>query len=329
MTQPGYTATFPVDLHAHTTRSDGNDTPLELLENAAACGLKVVAITDHDVLPPEAVEQNGVSRPLAEVAADLGIGVLRGIEVSCDTYVDDVHIVGFGCDWSSPVLRWMPELAVTSKTTSYRMLVENLRAVGMDRLLWEDLLAGHKAEDIQKKHIFELIAQKGYAPTWQAAKIMVRDNPAYDVKREKPDPVKAIQSLHETGGIAILAHPYLIDETVMLDGTTCTREVYIRRLIKAGLDGIETRYTYDKTSYKGTLSPEAIRLEVEALYGPCVSILSGGSDYHADHRKGVANPRRLGDAGVTVEYFLNHPVLCKLYEGAIPSDRSRRLDGME
>ncbi len=323
MTQTDYSATYQVDLHAHTTRSDGNDTPLELLENAVACGLKVVAITDHDVLPPEEIEQNGVRRTLAEVAAGLGVGVLRGIEVSCDTHVDDVHIVGFGCDWHSPCLRWMPELAVTSKTESYRALVGKLRAAGMDRLTWDDLLAGRKAEDIQKKHLFELIAEKGYAPSWQAAKIMVRDNPDYDVKREKPDPVKTIESLHEAGGIAILAHPYLIDEAVTLDGKTFPREAYIRWLIEAGLDGIETRYTYDKTSYKGTLTPEAIRLEVEALYGPCVSILSGGSDYHADHRKRVANPRRLGEAGVTVEYFLNHPVLRGLCEGALPSDVSR------
>jgi predicted metal-dependent phosphoesterase TrpH len=311
---------FEVDLHAHTTRSDGNDTPLELLENAAACGLKVVAITDHDVLPPEEIEQNGVSRTLAEVAASLGIGVLRGIEVSCDTHVDDVHIVGFGCDWQSPAIQWLPELAVTSKTLSYKALVEKLCAAGMTLLRWEELLEGGRtAEEIQKKHIFELIASKGYAPSWQAAKIMVRDNPDYDVKREKPDPVETVRSLHEAGGIAILAHPYLIDEAVSLSGASVSRDAYIRRLIEAGLDGIETRYTYDKTSYKGTMSPDAICQEVEARYGKSVSFLSGGSDYHADQKKGVANARQLGDAGIFLDYFLQQPVLSNLCEGARPT----------
>lgn len=310
---------YEIDLHAHTTRSDGNDTPAELLENAAARGLRVVAITDHDMLPPEELEKNGERIGVAAYAASLGIGVLRGIEVSCDTHVDDVHIVGFGCDWRSPAVRWLPEIAVTSKTRSYKVLVERLRAAGMD-LHWEDLLEGGKRKEdaIQKKHIFELIAGKGYAPSWQAAKIMVRDNPDYDVKREKPDPLKTIRSLHEAGGIAILAHPYLIDESVSLHGATVSRDVYIRRLIDAGLDGIETRYTYDKTSYKGTQTPDAIRQEVEARYGNAVAILSGGSDYHADHKKGVANARQLGDAGVPLDYFRQHPVLSNLCEGVRP-----------
>ena len=309
-------ADYEIDLHAHTTRSDGNDSPAELLENAAARGLKVVAMTDHDVLPPENLDKDGVRWSVAGYAASLGIGVMRGIEVSCDTAVDDVHIVGFGCDWRSPAVQWLPELAVTSKTLSYKVLVEKLCAAGMTLLRWEDLLEGGRtAEEIQKKHIFELIASKGYAPSWQAAKIMIRDNPEYDVKREKPDPVKTVQSLHEAGGIAILAHPYLIDETVSLHGAAVSRDAYIRRLIEAGLDGIETRYTYDKTSYKGTMSPDAIRREVEERYGSAVSILSGGSDYHADHKKGVANSRQLGDAGVPLDYFLQHPALARLCEG--------------
>lgn len=313
-------ANYEIDLHAHTTRSDGNDTPAELLEHAAAHGLKVVAITDHDVLPPDEIESQDGRVSVAAYAASLGIGVLRGIEVSCDTQVDDVHIVGFGCDWRSPAMRGLPEQAVASKTQAYRVLVERLRAAGMTALNWDDLLEGGKraAEEIQKKQIFELIAGKGYAPSWQAAKIMVRDNPAYDVKREKPDPVKTVRAIHAAGGIAILAHPYLIDETVSLEGETVSRDTYIRALIAAGLDGIETRYTYDKTSYKGALSPDAIRLEVEARYGQAVPLLSGGSDYHADHKKGVANARQLGDAGVPLDYFLRHPTLLTLCEGARP-----------
>ena len=317
ITQPDYI----VDLHAHTTRSDGNDSPAELLENAAALGMKVIAITDHDVLPPDDIEKNGSSLSVAQYADDLGIGVMRGIEVSCDTAVDDVHIVGFGCDWHSPEVQWLPEIAVNSKKLSYRMLVDRLCAAGM-KLDWNDLLEGgtRKEDEIQKKHIFELIAKKGYAPNWQAAKIMVRDNPEYDVKREKPDPVKTIESLHAAGGIAILAHPYLIDESVALDRAEVTRDAYIRFLIEAGLDGIESCYTYDKTSYKGTMSPEMIQREVEEKYGDSVSIISGGSDYHADHKKGVSNSRRIGDAGVSLKYFVEHSVLAGFCEGRFPAE---------
>lgn len=308
---------YLIDLHCHTTRSDGNDTPAELLRGAAERGMFVVAVTDHDVLPPETVEVGGRRISVSDYAEKLGVGVLRGIEVSSDTRVDDAHIVGFGCDWQSEAIRWLPETAVTSKIDGYQRLVDRLRKNGFD-LHWEELTDGGRLGDgtVQKKHVFELLARKGYAENWQAAKIMVRDNPDYDVKREKPCPIETIRSLHEAGGVAILAHPYLIDETVPVDGKTVSRDAYIRRLIEAGLDGIETIYTYDKTSCKGTMSPEEIRDEVIERYGDAVSILSGGSDYHADHKKGIENARRIGDAGVEIDYFANHPLLLTLCSGA-------------
>jgi len=301
---------FRVDLHSHTTRSDGNDTPAEFLDQAAALGMAVVAITDHDVLPPDLLEVHGDRVSVGQYAQSVGVGVLRGMEVSCDTDVDDVHVVGFGCHWDSAEIAWLPEMARQSKINSYRLLVERLRDNSFD-LFWEELTKnGLQPDDaVQKKHVFELLAGKGYAENWQAAKIMIRDNPDYDVKREKPCPIATIRSLHAAGGVAILAHPYLIDETVKWGGESVSRDHYIRRLIDAGLDGIETHYTYDKTSYKGTMTPDAISREVIHRYGEMVSILSGGSDYHADHRKGVVNPRRIGDAGIELEYFLNHPLL--------------------
>ncbi|MEI6647343.1 MAG: PHP domain-containing protein [bacterium] len=320
MLQKENAARYPVDLHTHTTRSDGNDTPAELIANAARFGVKILAITDHDVLPEDDVEIDEARTPLCEYAKRHGVVALPGIEVSCDTHVDDVHIVGLGCDWASSEIQWLPELAVVSKVQSYRLLVEKLAAEGMSKLSWEEVLLNgrRKPEAVQKKHIFELIAWHGYAPTWQDAKILVRDNPSYDIKREKPDPVRTIESLHAAGGIAILAHPYLIDEEIILEGRPVTREAYIHRLIDSGLDGIETRYTYNKTSYKGTMSPQAIHDEVLALYGQRMAVLSGGSDYHADQKKGVADPRILGEAGLSLEEFQRQPLLRKLLHGKMP-----------
>ena len=317
---------FLIDLHSHTTRSDGNDTPEEFLNRAAAMGMAVVAITDHDVLPPDFLVRDEENISVDEYAASLRIGVLRGIEVSCDTRVDDVHIVGFGCDWHSEAVRWLPEMARRSKVNGYKQLVERLRDNGFD-LHWEELTGNGLYPDdaIQKKHVFELLAQKGYVENWQTAKIMVRENPDYDVKREKPCPIETIRSLHTAGGVAILAHPYLIDETVQQEGRSLSRDDYIRRLIDAGLDGIETHYTYDKTSYQGHMTPDAICQEVIKRYGKMVSILSGGSDYHADHNKGVVNPRMIGDAGVEPDYFFNHPILPTLCEGVPPKNSSKVL----
>jgi len=309
---------YPIDLHCHTTRSDGNESPAELLRHAAEIGMKIVAITDHDILPPETVEVEQRTLSINAYAEELGIGVLRGMEVSCDTHVDDVHIVGFGCDWQAEAIQWLPRLAVESKINGYRQLVDRLCRNGFD-VRWEELTDGGRLDDaaVQKKHLFELLAKKGYAKTWQEGKIMVRDNPNYDVKREKPCPLETIRSLQAAGGVAILAHPYLIDDEVAVEGRKFSRDVYIRRLIEAGLNGIETVYPYDKTSYKGTQPPEAIVVEVTERYGNLVDFLSGGSDYHADWKKGVANGRMIGDAGVNTDYFEQHPILAKYCEGYV------------
>ena len=97
-----YKPNYLCDLHSHTTRSDGNDTPKEFLDTAAALGMKVVAITDHDVLPPEKIEVGGLMVDVERYAQKKGMKVLKGIEFSCETEVEDVHLVAFGCDYSSP-----------------------------------------------------------------------------------------------------------------------------------------------------------------------------------------------------------------------------------
>lgn len=311
-----YKPNYLVDLHSHTNRSDGNDEPAEFLRNAAEVGMSVVAITDHDVFPPEFVlSEEGVEIRTCEYARSLGLLVMLGIEVSCDTNVDDVHVVGFGCDWDSQSISWIPADVEESKVVSYRKVVERLRANGFD-ISWLELTdaVGRSDSGVQKKHIFELIAAKGYVENWQDAKIMVRDNPEYDVKRRKPDAVDVVRAIHNAGGIAILAHPYLIDEMVKFEEKTISRDEYIRNLIEAGLDGIEAVYTYDKTSYKGKQTPEEIANEIVKRYGELVKVISGGSDYHADHKKGTKNPRRIGDAGIELEYFRNNKILSELIE---------------
>ncbi len=96
----------------------------------------------------------------------------------------------------------------------------------------------------------------------------------------------------------------LIDETVPArDGPRRTRAQDIGALIETGLDGIEASYTYDKTTYKGRLTPEEIEAQVRRDYAGRVRFLSGGSDYHADHKKGSKQVRHLGERGLTVEEF--------------------------
>jgi len=295
-----------VDLHSHTNRSDGQDTVIELIENAAkTAGLKAFALTDHDVLPPKQIEVDGKLVDTIEYAASKGVEFIPGIEISCDTYVDDVHIVGLYCDFDIPGFRSLEDDVKQSKIDGYHALCDKLVERGMD-VSWASITTdvGRAEDEVQRKQIFEALADKGYVSDWKAAKIMVRDDAELNIKRRKPDPVKSIELIHEAGGVAILAHPYLIDEEVTReDGSVMTREAYIEMLLEAGLDGIEVDYPYNKTSYKGSLSVNEIAGAVYRDYSCRVKFVSGGSDYHAEYRKGIKNPRELGDGKVPYDYY--------------------------
>ena len=317
-------APYECDLHSHTVGSDGNDTPYELIENALARGMKVLAVTDHDVLPPAVVTlPDGSEEEICSYAAREGLCLLRGIEYSCETTVQDVHIVGLGCDWTGPIMaREVNEIAL-SKARAYEETVRRLNERGYSMDLEELLTMGGTRIDLtelQKKRIFDMMALKGYTPDWKSAKLLVREDPYLSVEREKPAGADIIRAIHQSGGIAILAHPWLIDETVQHDGVEKTRWEYIRGLIDAGLDGIEIRYTYDKTSCKDKRPREVIWEEVRSLAEGKL-FFSGGSDYHADGKKGTKNPREIGECGLTFEEFLSVPALRRLYEQTMDSAR--------
>lgn len=312
---------YECDLHCHTTRSDGNDTPKEFIDNAIALGMKAVAITDHDIVPPETLTVNGEEVNIRSYARQRGLNLLLGYEFSTDTYVDDVHIIGYELNWSDKAVQAEVERAKNSKSEAYRVLCEILTDKGMP-IDYENEILKYKdengiehtrtPEEVQRKFIFEKMAEKGYAPTWEAAKIMVRDDPDLNVRRKKIDPLDAIALIHQCGGLAFLAHPYLIDEVVEPAGLgRMSREEYIERLIDSGLDGIEARYTYNKTSYKGMKTVEEIEREVREKYSDRLYI-SGGSDYHAGSKKGIKNPREIGEAGISFKEF------CSIFVSRIP-----------
>lgn len=305
---------YPCDLHCHTNRSDGSDTPLELITLAAASGLRALAITDHDTPPPLALElPDGSRQEIRAYAAKQGLRLLLGDEFSTNTWVDDVHICGYELDWSHPAFLAEVEAARRSKTEAYQALCERLSARGMPVDWQADVLLYHDAQgqehqrapdEVERKHIFEAIARKGYTESWSAAKLLVRDDPGLNVRRRKIDSIACIELIHQCGGLAVLAHPYLIDETIELPGRPAhSRAAYIEGLLEAGLDGVEASYTYDKTTYKGNLTPEAIEAEVRQAYTGRVRFLSGGSDYHGKQKKGSGLTRHLGERGLRLEEF--------------------------
>lgn len=299
-------AVYECDLHCHTDRSDGKETPKEVIDKAASLGMKAIAITDHDIVPPETLVVGGKEVDICSYAGKQGLILLLGYEFSTDTYVDDVHILGYELDWSQDAVRLEAERARRSKSEAYHKLCLVLTERGMPIDYENEILQFVDAngatqrrdpEEVQRKFIFEKMAEHGYAESWEAAKLLVRNDPELNVPREKIDPIHAIELIHSCGGLAFLAHPYLIDEIVRPHGLgEMTRSEYVERLIDHGLDGIEARYTYDKTSYNGNKTVEEIEKEVRERYGNRLHI-SGGSDYHGS-RHGKKDTREIGEAGI-------------------------------
>ena len=153
---------------------------------------------------------------------------------------------------------------------------------------------------------------------------MIREDIYLNVLREKPSAECVINAIHNAGGIAILAHPYLIDPVVRIDKQEVGRWDYIHLLIDIGLDGIESRYTYNKTTCKDNRKLPEIWAEVEKKAAGRL-IICVGSDYHADRKKRVQNPRELGECGLTMEEFLSVPFFSKLYIKAMDENRQSRL----
>jgi 3',5'-nucleoside bisphosphate phosphatase len=304
---------FPVDLHCHTVRSDGNITPEELIDKAKSIGLKIIAITDHDIRPPLLFHKENKDIHYSHAYQTYGLHIIPGIEISCQTEVEDVHLLCFGCDWDNEFFTNLETFTTKSKIGAYRKLIEKLMLFDIE-LNFDDIIKkrGILESEIQKKHIFEEMADRGYTKSWKDAKIFVKENSELSIEREKPDPIDIIREVHQLGGIVILAHPYLIDETMVLNNRNITREEYIRKLIDAGLDGLEIRYSYDKTSYTGALSKDQIKKELLNQFGHLPLVFTGGSDYHADEVKGIKNPRVLGENGMTEEEFLGYTKLANL-----------------
>lgn len=315
MSDYNFKPNYLCDMHCHTTRSDGLCTPKELIDLAAKSGMKVLTISDHDTLPPDTVEVNGKEVDSVEYAKEQGVHLLKACEFSCDTDVDDVHMVAYGVDFENDKIRSVMDDIANSKIESYKEFLKRLNDCGYEISLDEVLNYGgqkRSEKELQKKLIFNLMADKGYTKTWSDAKKLSKKDERLNVRRRKPNPVDIIKIVHEAGGIIILAHPYLIADEVMLNGKRVKRDEYIDNLIKNGLDGIEASYTYDKTSYGGDMEKDDIIKEVKEKYSERVSIISGGSDFHGDHKKDSVNPRFIGECGIDFDYFKNNELLKKL-----------------
>lgn len=250
-----------IDLHTHSNKSDGSDSPSELIKHAAHIGLLSIAITDHDTL-------DGIDEAI-EASKDINIEVIPGIEFSVEYNFSELHIVGLFIDHKDNELNRIVNLLSETRKTRNEQIAERLKELSIE--LDYDKLPRSGEVSITRAHFAKLLIEKGYCKNTSEAfnKYLGFGAPAY-VPRKKLPVNECIKVIHRAGGIAILAH---LNQIELDDDTTLLK--LLSDLKDLGLDGIECCYPeYDKEFEK-----ECLKFADIFDYA-----ISGGSDYHGDNK---------------------------------------------
>lgn len=245
-----------IDLHLHSTCSDGTSTPREVVRRAAEAGLSVISLTDHD-------STEGVAEAQDE-GARLGIEVVPGTELSARNDGTDVHILGYFIDPDHPdLISWLDTFRQARLQRAER-IVSKLNRMGL-RVPLEQVLSRAGPGAIGRPHIADVMVEEGLVFSVDEAfhKYLGYSKPAY-VDKYSQSPARAIQVIRAAGGLACLAHPGLY-----------RRDEMIPDMVSAGLDGIEVRHTKHNASQVARYSKIASENNL---------LCTGGSDCHGDGR---------------------------------------------
>jgi hypothetical protein len=243
-----------IDLHIHTSASDGRFSPAEIVSRSAAAGLAVIAITDHDTV-------NGITPALQAARAFPSLRVIPGVEISTDIPAGQAHILGYFVDYDDHELQIALEKMRNSRWERARKMVARLEDLGC-QIEWERVREIAGAASVGRPHIAQALMEKGYIESFQDAftRYIGRDGPAY-VERDKMTPVQAAELILRAKGLPVLAHPLTVPDP----------EAMVIELKAAGLIGIEVYYK----DYSGDDIDRLISLSDR--YG---LVSTGGTDYH-------------------------------------------------
>ena len=250
-----------IDLHIHSTYSDGTFTPLKLIERAKEKGLSTIALTDHDTIA-------GIEECI-QIGSENNLEVIPGIEISCDCGFE-VHIVGLFIDYKSEKLSKKLEELIEQRNIRNKNMVTNFNKLGVKINIneVEDMAGGNI---IARPHFAKILVAKGYAKSIKEAfEVYLKEGkPGYLKRENRLTPKEAIGLINSTGGISILAHPVLLNKSYReIDELACEFKSF-------GLNGIEVYH-----SDHGKKESKKI-LEIAKKHN---LLVSGGSDFHGDNK---------------------------------------------
>ena len=245
-----------IDLHLHSTCSDGTSSPEEVVRQAAEAGLAVISLTDHD-------STEGVFSAQA-AGKEVGVEVVPGVELSAQVKEKDLHILGYFVDCTHPDLVDCLRLYRDERKRRAERMVKKLNKMGIP-VRFEQVLARAQGGAVGRPHVADVMVEEGVVFSANEAfhKYLGYARPAYEPKHSL-SPFEAIGVIHAAGGLACLAHPGLY-----------ARDDLIAGLVSDRLDGIEVLHT------KHGPAEVARYTEIAHRYG---LLQTGGSDCHGDSR---------------------------------------------
>jgi predicted metal-dependent phosphoesterase TrpH len=263
------------DLHLHSTFSDGRLTPTELVDFAYRNGVRVMSLTDHDIV-------DGLPEAFDAAAKHQDMTLIPGIEMSTDVPGNEVHILGHFIDWHDQAFLSRLAKLQESRLGRAHAMVDKLVALGKP-ITWERVEAFAAEGAVGRPHIALALVEAGHVSSVNEAfdLYLSRNGPAY-VERDRLGPDEVVELLLSVGGLATLAHPRELYASGSL-------EELLSMLSKAGLTGMEVYYQDYVSEEVETLRELATRFGLIPL---------GGSDYH-----GLGNPqqREPGDIPLPLE----------------------------
>lgn len=253
-----------IDLHVHSSVSDGTDTPTRLVLKAQQEGLDVIGLADHDTFDgiPEAVE----------ASKRVGVTVLPGVEMSCKAGELSVHLLGYGCDpYYRPLVEELARIRV-GRSGRLQATADALTGIGLPLTVDDIMASAAAAPSVGRPHVADALVEKGYvADRDEAFRLYLADGKPGYVPRYAPSVEHAIDLVHEAGGVAVIAHPWA------RGGEDVLTAPYLERLVgEHGLDGIEVNHPDHDDDQRELLFQLGARLGL---------IRTGASDYHGLGKK--------------------------------------------
>jgi predicted metal-dependent phosphoesterase TrpH len=257
-----------IDLHLHTNASDGRCSPHELVARAAAAGLSVISVVDHDTFDAQ--------KEVADLAADAGLRVVSGIEITAVWNDVDVHVLGYYLDPANADLAGFLERQRQDRLRRVRVMLDRLRALGVP-VEFEQVVVpvgSRTPHAIGRPQVARALVRAGYVADTREAfdRYLAEGRPGF-APRSGATPADVVRLVVTAGGVASLAHPGLLDRDELIPG-----------LVAAGMQAIE--------AYHPDHPPQVVTRYL-GLAERWRLVVTGGSDYHAEEAHGVSLPGRV------------------------------------